>query len=195
MTRTITFILFATLPLYAAEPVGVPGLELSFVPKIQQIAHGKDVNLTITGTALRTKYTFKIYGMASYVQEGVAIKSAEDLGAAECVKLIHIVMQRKASGNDFIDAFQNAVGADRARKEFAKEFQKLKDAVGNATADKGETILLLYVPEAGTRIRLGKNVDATIPGASFGRAIWETYLGKNPVDNDIKKGLVSQLRS
>lgn len=192
MLRTLALLILAA-PLAAADAVPVPGSDTSFVPKVQQLAHGKDVNLSITGTALRTKYTVKVYGMASYVQDGVTVKTAEELAASESVKLLHIVMERKASGSDFIDAFKSAVGSDRAKKEFKDDFAKLTDALGNATADKGDYILLLYVPESGTRIRLGKTVDVTIPGAAFGRAIWETYLGKDPVDSDIKKGLMSQV--
>lgn len=196
MTRiaiALLLITVATAP--AHDAVAVPGTDLAFVPRVQQTAHGKKVDLCITGTALRTKtlLNVKVYGMASYAQDVSAIKTGEDLAAAEQVKLLHLIMERKVSGTDFVNAFRDAVGSDRANGEFAAEFAKLKEVVGNASADKGDHVLLLYVPDAGTRIRIGDAVDATIPGQAFGRAIWETYLGKKPIDDDIKKNLMRQI--
>ncbi len=194
MSRFSLAILFVfPLAACADDSVGVPGSEIRFVPKVQQRVKGQLIDLKITGTALRTKYTFKVYGMASYLQDGVAVASAEELAASEKPKLLHMVMERKVTGSDFVDAFRTAIGKERAKKEFATEFTKLSEAVNSATADKGDYVILYYVPGDGTQIRIGQAVDVTIPGQSFSRAIWETFLGKNSIDSDIKKGLVSQI--
>ena len=193
MRVSLCLILLANASVFAGEPIGVPGTEIRFAAHVQQQAGGKLIDLKITGTALRTKYTFKVYGMASYLQDGATVANAEELANSEKVKLLHLVMERKASGSDFVDAFRTAVGKERAEKEFASEFAKLSDAVSNATAEKGDDIIMLYVPGDGTQIRIGRVVNVMIPGAGFGHAIWGTFLGKNSIDSDIKKGLMSQM--
>ena len=101
---------------------------------------------------------------------------------------------QSTGGTDFVEAFRSAVGSERVKTEFAGEFKKLTESVGNASADKGDFVILYYVPGDGTQIRIGQTVDVTIPGQAFGRAIWETYLGKTPIDEDMKKNLVSQIK-
>ncbi|CAN5271130.1 hypothetical protein BH11PLA2_BH11PLA2_12560 [soil metagenome] len=188
----ITLLLIVPLSM-AGDAVPVAGSEVSFVPKVQQLAQGKDVNLNITGTALRSRFTFKVYALASYLQDGVTVKNAEELAKVDAVKLLHLVMERKVTGADFIDAFKTAVGESRAKTEFAAEFKKLNEALKGATADNGEYVLMLYVPNVGTRFRVQDRIDITIENKEFASAIWGTFLGPNAIDDDMKKGLVSQI--
>jgi hypothetical protein len=189
----ILTLLLAATPARAVEPVPVPGSDVTFVPKVQQTARGQDVTLTITGTALRKKFFVNVYALASYLQDGVAVKTADELAKAEAVKLLHMVMERPVSGSQFLDAFKTAVGADKARKEFAPQFATLETTLKTATADTGEYVLLTYIPEAGTRFRVANRIDITIPGKDFAQALWGTFLGDQPIDSDMRKGLVSRL--
>src|SRR5262245_394501 len=65
----------------AADTVNVPGTSAHYPTRIEVQAAGKPVHLTLTGAALRKKAFFSVYTVASYLQEGVAAKSADQLAA------------------------------------------------------------------------------------------------------------------
>src|SRR4051794_16022988 len=55
---------------------------------------GKPVKMVLTGAAMRTRWTFHVYAVGSYVQEGVKIRDAGDLARAAVPKQIHIAFER-----------------------------------------------------------------------------------------------------
>ena len=57
-----------------------------FPAKISSKIGGKPLNLVLTGSALRKKYGFSVYTVASYVQQGVKIRDASDLAKADVAK-------------------------------------------------------------------------------------------------------------
>ena len=69
---------------------------------------GKPVKLNLTGAVLRKRGPFSVYTIASYLQDGVSVKSAEQLAAADGVKLFHLIMERDVKGRDMADAIQPA---------------------------------------------------------------------------------------
>src|SRR5947209_10861087 len=93
----------------AAEMVGVPGSNARFATAVEVQAAGKSVRLALTGAAMRKKAIFSVYAVASYLQEGVAAKTAEQLAAAEGVKLLHLVMERAVSGEAMAAAMRAGV--------------------------------------------------------------------------------------
>ena len=49
-------------------------------PSTTEVSVGsKTVKLALTGTAMRTKLIVNVYAIGSYVQEGVKVRTAEDL--------------------------------------------------------------------------------------------------------------------
>jgi hypothetical protein len=54
----------------------------------------------------------------------------------------------------------------------------------------GDIIMLDYLPASGTRITVNGAVRGTIAGAAFNRALLRIWLGRNPVQDDLKKGML-----
>jgi hypothetical protein len=183
----------ATASASAADPVSVKGSSASY-PQSASVAVGgnKTVKLNLTGVGLR-KRVVTVYAIASYVQEGVAVKNADDVVKADAVRLLHIVMERNVDPDDFIAAFRGAVAKSYPEDKFAAEFKQLSDAVGNKVAAKGDNVYLISTPGAGVRIRLADKVDVTVKNPAFARALWEVYLGANPIDETLKQNLVGML--
>jgi hypothetical protein len=107
--------------------------------------------------------------------------------------MLHLVMERTVSSTDFIGAFRAAVGKSHPADAFAAEFAQLTAAVGEKAAEKGDHVILLASPGTGVRIRIAGKVDVSIRNAAFAQALWEVYLGPKPIDESLKKGLVSWL--
>jgi len=178
----------------ADEPVRVTGTPTAYEPVVTVRAGDKDVRLNLTGAGLRSKVGVRVYTVASYVQEGVTVRTAEDVVKADAVRVLHLVMQRKVEPAEFVGAFKTAVARAYPDDRFAAEFAQVVKAVGDNAAEKGDHVTLLSVPGEGVRIRLGKKVDVTVKNADFARALWEMYLGADPVSDALKASLTDRLK-
>ncbi|MFQ3652424.1 MAG: chalcone isomerase family protein, partial [Gemmataceae bacterium] len=58
---------------------------------------------------------------------------------------------------------------------------------------KGDNIYLTHLPGTGLHISVPGKADFLIKNTKFSQAIWEIYLGKNNLGENIKKGLVNRL--
>jgi len=188
-----TLLLFTLGAALAAELVGVPGSGAQYATPIAAKVAGKDVTLKLTGAALRKKLVFSVYTVGSYVQEGVAVRSAEELVAANCPKRLHLIMERDVSGKDMAEAFRTAVRLNHGAPAFENELKRLEEFMQPLTAQKGDHIHLTHLPGVGLHCQIVGKTEITIPGVPFSGAVWEIYLGKNNLGEDIKKGLTSRL--
>ena len=181
-----------TLPAVADETVQVPGSSTRY-PVLVATSDGKqDVTLKLTGAALRSKLVIDVYTVASYLQQGATVRTADELVAADAVKLLSIVMQRDVDGPDLIDAFKTAVAKTHPGR-FGAEFGKLSRHVGSDVAKKGSEVVITYLPGAGTRFSFEGKEPLVIPGKEFADAVWGVYLGSHPITDSIKKGLTARL--
>jgi hypothetical protein len=56
--------------------------------------------------------------------------------------------------------------------------------------EKGDQILLTYVPGEGTTVEVKGAKKGTIEGKDFADALFAVWLGPNPVQEDLKKALL-----
>jgi hypothetical protein len=186
-------LVLAVAGLVAAEMVGVPGSKAKY-PDLTEIQIGdKSYRMTLTGTALRTRWGFNVYAIASYVELAVNVHSAEHLIALDCPKQLHIVMERDVEGKDMAEAFKAAIRLNHNEPEFAAEIETLTGAMLANPAKKGDHILLTHVPKVGLRCAIGSKPEFTIENPAFARAVWEIYFGQNNLGLSIKEGLMSRL--
>ena len=177
----------------AADPVPVKGSSASYAPAVTVTVKDQSVRLNLSGVGLRKRVGFGVYAIASYIQDGAKVRTAEEVVKADAIRMLHLVMERTVEPADFIGAFKSAVAKTYPEDKFAAEFKQLTDAVGDKAAAKGDHVTLLSVPGAGVRIRIADKVDLTVKEPAFARALWEVYLGPNPLDEGLKKGLVGLL--
>jgi hypothetical protein len=190
---TATLLILCGAAAASAELVGVDGSGTQYATPIPAKVAGKDVTLRLTGTALRKKFLFHVYTIGSYVQDGVAVASAEELVAADCPKRLHLVMEREVSGKDLAEAFRAAIRANYPAPAYEAELNRLAELMQPLTAVKGDHIWLTHVPGVGLHCLVVGKTEINIPGVPFTRAVWEIYLGKNNLGDEIKKGLTSRL--
>lgn len=177
----------------AAEMVGVPNSNTQYPTPIQSTIAGKQYKMVLTGTALRTKVIFSVYTVGSYIQDGVKPHTAEELAAADKPKQLHLVMERDVDGPDMADAFKKAIRANYPEPAFNNEMQLLTDRMKAHTVHKGDHVWITHVPGVGMHCNLVGKTDYWIKNVAFARAVWEIYLGKNNIGEDIKRGLTTRL--
>jgi hypothetical protein len=176
----------------AGELADVHGSKVRFTTTMEVKVDGKPVRLALTGTALRQKYFLNVYALASYLQEGVQVQSAEELAAADCVKQLHLVLERNISGKDMAEAFQEAIRHNYPEPALKDEVAQLADMLRNDSFHQGDHIYLTHQPGLGLRISVSDRDEVIISNAQMSRAIWDIYLGPNNLGDSIKKGLLSR---
>lgn len=177
----------------AADTLAVPGSSNTYPAKVEATVAGKAVTLDATGTAMRTRFTFNVYAVASYVQPGSGVKSAEELAAADCAKRLHLIMERTVDGTDMAEAFRSAIRAAHPDPAFSDEIGQLVQYMKSSSARKGDHLMLTHVPGIGLQINVAGKAEFLIKNVEFSKAVWGIYLGKKCIGDAIKRGLVSRL--
>jgi len=177
-----------------AELIGVPGSDVKYPSAIETTFGSDKVKLALTGTALRKKLIINVYTIASYLQEGTKINSAEDLCNSDSCKQLHLVMQSGISGRKMVDAFTEAVRKNHPKPQFDNELNTLAQKIQAVDLSKGTEIWLTNVPGKGLNINIVGGLSLQIENPAFSKAIWEIYLGKQNIGEPIKAGLVSRLK-
>jgi hypothetical protein len=178
---------------WAADLVDVPGSrDTKYPSEVTGTMGGGTVTMKLTGTAMRTKYILNVYAIGSYVQEGAKVGSAEELAAVDCYKRLHLVMERNVEGKDMAESFRVAIRANYP-EGFDEEVNRLMQLMRTNVAAKGDHIGLTHLPGVGLHVAMPGKADFVIKNPKFSRAVWDIYLGKNNVGEQVKKGLTSRL--
>lgn len=175
-----------------AEMVGVRGSSAQYATALEANVNGKAVPLTLTGAALRTRLIVNVYAVGSYVQSGAGVK-ADTLAAADVVKRLHIVMERDVSGTDMAAAFRSAIRANYPEPAFNTEVSTLVEQMQAMNLKKGDTVYLTHVPGAGLTADVAGKATFSIKSPTFSKAVWDIYLGKRNLGDDIKTNLTNRL--
>jgi len=155
---------------------------------------GKSVRLGLTGSALRTKYRFRVYAVASYLQEGLAVAGAESLATLDAPKLLHLVFERDVDGSTMADAFRQSIGRSYPAPAFAGELAQLERHFVANPVKQDDHIRLTHIPGVGLGVQVNGQPVMVIRSVGFARAAWGTYLGRNNIGVAVKDGLTSRLR-
>lgn len=162
--------------------------------KLDDKAEVGNAALQLNGAGIRTKFFFKVYVGALYLGEKQRAAGAvlADAGA----KRVTLHMLRELSSEKLLDAFDHGLAAnntsaelaalDARIKEFSAIFRTAKEVV------KGDVITLDYVPGEGTRISINGTEKGRVAGAEFFRALLKVWLGDEPADEDLKKGMLGE---
>jgi len=177
----------------AGEMVGVTGSKVRFPAQMEVPNGGKPVKLALTGAALRTRTIITQYAVASYLQEGVTAKSAEQLAAADSYKVLYLILESNLSGTELAESLSAAIRAN-SPKGFTSELQQLRAILGNQQLKAGQEIIMTWLPKSGVRFQVKGKTDVQVANPAFARAVWEAYFGASHQGDSVKSGLVSRLQ-
>jgi len=146
--------------------------------------------LTLNGVGLRRKIFFNVYVAGLYVEN--ASKDAAKLASAEETKRVTLVMLRDLDKNQVGEAIREGFTKNSASQMTSLK-ERLDQFIGQLSSVKtGEQLVVTYVPGKGTILSGSVGEKAVTPGKDFGEALFSVWLGKQPVDEDLKKGLLGQ---
>jgi hypothetical protein len=175
-------------PAFAAEVAGV---------KLEDKDRLLSAELSLNGAGLRKRAFFQVYAIGLYLPEKKTV-SAEVL-AATGPKRVAMHMLRDVEADQFAGALADGIkdnhndaetkALEPRVKQLATVMLEMKEA------KKGMRITLDWLPAAGTQVTVdGKPLGAPIPGEDFYRALLKIWLGEKPVQDDLKKALLGDMR-
>lgn len=179
--------------LVAQDRVSVNGSRNEYPLAIETKIGDKQVKLGLTGAALRKRAFFSVYTIASYVEDGVPARGPEELAAKDCVKQLHLIMERDVGGRDMADAFLGAIRQNYAEPTFAEQLKSLSAFMQAQTVKRGDHVWLTHLPKVGLHCRIVGKTDVLIQDVPFAQAVWEIYFGKNNISDSLKRDLSARL--
>ena len=186
--------LLAPLAAFAVEQVGVDGSDHKFDSTITETIGGQQVQMDLTGTALREKAWFNVYAIGSYVQQGATVKTAEELAAADIPKSLHLVMERGVGGKKMAGAFAEAIEANYPEPQFAEELKAFHAYFEGGSVEENDAITFINEPGVGVWCKVAAKEPLQIKNPKFSKAIWDIYFGKENIGSEIKTNLSSRLK-
>lgn len=164
-----------------------------FPAAVSRTIGGKPVRLSLTGTAVRKKYGFTVYSVASYVQEGTKVRDADGLSRADAAKELHLIFDRDVDGPTMAKAYRASIGMSHPAPAFASELASLERYFLAHPLKRGDHVRLTHVPGVGLGCQVGGQPSRLVGGVGFAVAAWGTYLGPNNLGAALKAGLTSRL--
>ncbi|WP_165068720.1 chalcone isomerase family protein [Paludisphaera rhizosphaerae] len=152
----------------------------------------KSIRLKLTGTAMRTMWTFKVYSIASYVQEDAVVRTPEALASAAVPKKLCLTFERTVASADLAKSFREAVALNHPAPAFKAELDALAGYFEAHPVSQGNSIWLSSEPNAGFHCQLVGAPALALPNDKFAQAVWEVYLGPKNLGAAIKTGLTSR---
>jgi len=171
--------LIAAVPTLAREVAGVT------LPDTMTV-DGK--TLKLNGMGLRTKVVFKVYVAGLYLE--APSKDAGAVISSDQVKQMQLSLLRNLDHSKITEAITQ--GFEKNSKAQQTALKARLDRLNSMIPDveKGDRIVLTYVPGKGTVVS-AKNVEkGVIEGKDFADALFSVWLGANPVQQDLKKELL-----
>lgn len=183
LTAALAALLLAMAPAHAAELAGV---------KFDDSAVVGGKTLPLNGVGLRSMFFIKAYVAALYVPEKSNAPAA--LLAQKGPRRISLKMVMELSAERMTKAFVEGIEKNHTEAQLAAMKSQIEQltatmaAVG--VAKKGDTVDLEFVDGA-TRVALnGQAKGQAIAGEDFYTAVMRIFIGENPADGDLKKGLL-----
>jgi len=156
----------------------------------------KDGDATLLGTGLRTKTMLKVkvYAIGLYIADsGISGQLKGKAGTPELYRELvsgdfkkHVVMKfvRDVSTSQIRDAFRESLkDAGPRTEEWLTNFNDIRS---------GQEIVIAWVPGTGLTTKVAGADKPVVNDKAFASAVFGIWLGEKPVQEDVKKDLVSR---
>lgn len=156
----------------------------------EQITLNNGEELVLNGAGIRKKWIIKVYVAGLYLPQTSQI--LDDILSMDGPKRIRMhFLYRKVSREKLLDTLDQGFRENHTPEQLnaiADEILLLKSMF--KTVRKGDEVVLDYAPVTGTQVFFNQELQGTIPGVEFHRAVLRVWLGGKPADGDLKRDLL-----
>ena len=149
---------------------------------------GKELVLNGMGTRKATIFSVKVYVMGLYLEQRSG--DADAIVGSDGTKMIVMKFVRDVGAGKLIKGWQE--GFEKNYPEVSaiqKEIEEFKGSMSDIK--KGQSIILIFVKN-GVEVRFDDVMRTSIEGKSFQQALLSVWLGPNPPNPDLKKGVLGE---
>lgn len=147
-----------------------------------------DYELQATGTAVRKKFVFKVYGMIHYMQNAPRGNKEDIFNTIlkdNFAKQITLDFARDVGSDKIKDAFRSSFSKNTTEKE-VQEIQPLLDKFleyFNSDVKKDEQYILRWLPD-GTVVAIVQGIEyPVITNITFAKTLWAIWFGEDSIVN------------
>ncbi|MFQ5993548.1 MAG: chalcone isomerase family protein [Acidiferrobacterales bacterium] len=169
-----------TSPANAAKVAGV---------KLDDTTQLAGATLVLNGAGVRKKFFVKVYVGALYLANKVTTTEAALNESGPKRVLMHF-LYKKVEREKLVEGWNVGFNSN-SKADMSKLQARLNDFNKLFTdANKGDVILMDYVPGTGTQVTINGKPKGTIPGADFSKALLKVWLGAEPADSGLKRAML-----
>jgi Chalcone isomerase-like len=153
-------------------------------------------DLKLNGLGIRSIFIFKAYVAGLYLGEKVA--TTQDMQRYSGPIRLQLRMLMEVGASDIkkalVDGMRKNVNDAQwlAMQDRVEDFTRTIESIG--VVRRGDVINLDFVPERGLTLAVnGADKGGAVRGADFYNAMLAVFVGDDPVDTRLKRGLLGQL--
>lgn len=192
-TRLVALVLLAIAASPAAMVASSDGATLvasstgaAFPVEVSFVDRGTPYHLTATGVAVRTKFFFKVYTLAHYLDERSAtagVDIVERILSDDTAKQVTMEFARALRADQLrdglIETYTRSATADElhATRALLEEFL----AATRKDVMKGERFVVRWLPGGRLQGVYDGAIACEITNATFARVFWSMWFGAHPV--------------
>jgi len=186
-TKTILLLLTLQFSNFLTSTAQVTLNEVTLPAKIKQ----DNTELMLNGGGIRTKIFFKLYTGGLYLT--AKSKNGNELVAADKAMAMRLtITSGMVDSEKMSEAIQEGFGKS-LKGNTAPQQTKISEFINTFKKEaikEGDTFELWYLPGVGVKSYKNGTLKSTIQGLDFKKALFGIWLSDEPVDSDLKDGLL-----
>jgi hypothetical protein len=142
--------------------------------------------LKLQGVGLRSKFVFKVYAAGLYLENPAADSAA--ILASDDIRRVHLYMLRNVSKEQISEAISEGF-AKNSKAQMPALKERLNKFIA-ALPDLKAKDELIFTALPGKGLTISGKASTVIDGKDFADALFAVWLGKEPVDETLKKQML-----
>ncbi len=135
-----------------------------------------DNNLVLNGAGLRKKVVIKVYACGLYIPEKSS-NSETILNADSAIAVRMHFIYKKVDQEKLISAWNEGFASSGVTETMAEKISQF-NAFFNRPANKHDIYMITYDKINGTSVYINEELQGSIPGAAFRKAVFSIWLGE-----------------
>jgi len=160
---------------------------------------GSSSPAVLTGTGIRTKFFFKIYAGAHYIEEGLTPPDdpydwlVKGQFRKKCIMHFLMGIPRDRMRNEFKTNIEKNL-TEKELAEVESEFNRLLSFFSEDAA-RGSEIIVSWVPDTGMIVYADDHYLGTVKSELMMEAVWSFWFGPKPISGKLKRDMARELVS
>lgn len=185
MYRLSVFVLLLSFLPFAAHARTLEGVELD-----ETVTARDGTELQLHGAGVRDKFIFDIYVGALYLPIS-GLSGEAILGGDRPARIAMHFLYKEVEADSLESAWREGFANNNESEVLDTIEPQLEEFVRLfPTAVEGDAFIMEYLPGQGTQVVVNGETAGTIEGDVFFNALLGVFLGPEPADDDLKRGML-----